>query len=106
MGPKIGRTQASFQEAGKTGIRFPQKRLYAAAPPHRARQRPSSSMRACSMVSHWVIEEGSENGAIEVLQLGRQTFIDIKDYEKVRPLRATAERSAARIKSRGRFRSQ
>ncbi|MCB9048846.1 MAG: dihydrofolate reductase [Lewinellaceae bacterium] len=60
-------------------------------------------MRNRSMVSHWIIEKGQENGAIEVLQRDGKTFIDIKDYEKVRALFGQLLKEVQRIKSQGDF---
>lgn len=58
-------------------------------------------MRNRSMVSHWVIGKGLENGAVEVLKRDGKTFIDIKDYEKVRELFGQLLREVQRIKSQG-----
>ena len=58
-------------------------------------------MRNRSMVSHWVIERGQKNGAIEVAKRDGKTFIDIKDYEKVRELFGQLLREVQRIKSQG-----
>ena len=53
------------------------------------------------MVSHWVIEKAKANGAIEVLQREGKTYIDIKDYGKVRELFGQLLREVQRIKSQG-----
>jgi dipeptidyl-peptidase III len=58
-------------------------------------------MRDRQMISRWVIERGTENGAIEVLKRDGKTFIDIKDYDRVRALFGELLREVQRIKSQG-----
>jgi len=58
-------------------------------------------MRDRQMISRWVVERGTENGAIEVLKRDGKTFIDIKDYEEVRKLFGELLREVQRIKSQG-----
>ncbi len=58
-------------------------------------------MRNRSMVSHWVFEKGSEVGAVEMVKRDGKTYIDIKDYEKMRELFGQLLREVQRIKSQG-----
>ncbi len=58
-------------------------------------------MRNRSMVSHWVFEKGSEAGAVEMLKRDGNTYIEIKDYEKLREFFGELLREVQRIKSQG-----
>ncbi len=58
-------------------------------------------MRNRSMVSHWVMEKGQEEGAVEIVQRDGKTFIDIKDYDKLQKLFGQLLREVQRIKSQG-----
>jgi dipeptidyl-peptidase-3 len=58
-------------------------------------------MRNRSMVAHWVFEKGSEAGAVEMVKRDGKTFIDIKDYDKMRELFGELLREVQRIKSQG-----
>ena len=58
-------------------------------------------MRNRAMVAHWVFEKGSEAGAVEMVKRGGKTFIDIKDYDKMRELFGQLLKEVQRIKSQG-----
>ena len=58
-------------------------------------------MRDRQMISRWVVERGTANGAIEVLKRDGKTYIDIKDYAKVRELFGELLREVQRVKSQG-----
>ena len=58
-------------------------------------------MRNRAMVSHWVMEKGVANGAVEVVKRDGKTFIDVKDYDKLRELFGQLLREVQRIKSQG-----
>ncbi len=58
-------------------------------------------MRDRQMISHWTIEKGTANGAIEIVERDGKTYIDIKDYAKVRELFGELLREVQRIKSQG-----
>jgi dipeptidyl-peptidase-3 len=58
-------------------------------------------MRDRQMVARWTIERGTQNGSIEVAKRDGKTFIDIKDYAKVRELFGELLREVQRIKSQG-----
>ncbi len=58
-------------------------------------------MRNRAMVAHWVLEKGVENGAVVMEKRDGKTFIDIKDYNKVRELFGELLREVQRIKSQG-----
>jgi dipeptidyl-peptidase-3 len=60
-------------------------------------------MRNRSMVSHWVFEKGSAVGAVTMEKRDGKTYIDIKDYEKMRELFGELLREVQRIKSQGDF---
>lgn len=60
-------------------------------------------MRNRSMVSHWVFEKGSEAGAIAIEQRDGKSYVDIKDYEKMRAFFGELLREVQRIKSQGDF---
>lgn len=60
-------------------------------------------MRNRSMVSHWIYEKGSESGAITMTKREGKTFVDIKDYEKLRELFGQLLQEVQRIKSQGDF---
>lgn len=58
-------------------------------------------MRDRQMIARWTIERGTENGAIEIVKRDGKTYIDIKDYAKVRALFGELLREVQRIKSQG-----
>ncbi|MEN0006641.1 MAG: dihydrofolate reductase, partial [Bacteroidota bacterium] len=58
-------------------------------------------MRNRQMVSGWVMEKGLENGAVELVKRDDKTFIDIKDYQKMRDLFGQLLMEVQRIKSQG-----
>ena len=58
-------------------------------------------MRDRQMISRWVVERGTANGAIEVLKRDGKTYLDIKDYAKVRELFGELLREVQRVKSQG-----
>lgn len=60
-------------------------------------------MRNRSMVSHWVFEKGSEAGAIAIENRDGKSYVDIKDYDKMRALFGELLREVQRIKSQGDF---
>ena len=60
-------------------------------------------MRNRSMVSHWVFEKGSEAGAIAIEKRDGKSYVDIKDYDKMRSLFGELLREVQRIKSQGDF---
>ena len=58
-------------------------------------------MRNRSMVSHWVLEKGSEAGAVDMAKRDGKTYIEIKDYKKMQELFGQLLREVQRIKSQG-----
>ena len=58
-------------------------------------------MRNRQMVAGWVLEKGVEQGSIELVQRDGKTFIDIKDYQKVRALFGELLKEVQRVKSQG-----
>ncbi len=62
-------------------------------------------MRNRQMVSRWVIEKGSKNGAVAVVKRDGKTYIDIKDYDKLRLLFGDLLKEVQRIKSKGDFKA-
>jgi len=58
-------------------------------------------MRDRQMISRWVIERGTKNGSIEIVKRDGNTYLDIKDYDKVRELFGELLREVQRIKSQG-----
>lgn len=58
-------------------------------------------MRDRQMISRWTIEKGTANGSIEIVERDGKTYIDIKDYSKVRELFGELLREVQRIKSQG-----
>jgi dipeptidyl-peptidase-3 len=58
-------------------------------------------MRDRQMVSRWVIERATKNGSIAIEKRDGKTYLDIKDYEKVRALFGELLREVQRIKSQG-----
>lgn len=58
-------------------------------------------MRNRAMVAHWALEKGTESGAVVMEKRDGKTFIDIKDYNKVRELFGELLREVQRIKSQG-----
>ena len=58
-------------------------------------------MRNRSMVAHWAFEKGSAAGAVEIVKRNGKTYIDIKDYDKMRELFGELLREVQRIKSQG-----
>ncbi len=59
-------------------------------------------MRNRSMVSHWVFEKGGPE-VVEMVKRDGKTYVDIKDYEKLRALFGELLREVQRIKSQGDF---
>ena len=62
-------------------------------------------MRNRQMVSRWVIEKGTRNGAVQVVSREGKTYIDIKDYDKLRFLFGELLKEVQRIKSQGDFKA-
>lgn len=60
-------------------------------------------MRNRSMVSHWIYEKGSATGAIVMEKRNGKTYLDIKDYDKLRTLFGDLLKEVQRIKSQGDF---
>ncbi len=60
-------------------------------------------MRNRSMVSHWVLEKGLADGSIVMEKREGKTFIDIRDYDKLRTHFGELLREVQRIKSQGDF---
>lgn len=58
-------------------------------------------MRNRAMVSSWVMEKGQAAGAVEWVKRDGKSFIDIKDYEKIRELFGQLLKEVQRIKSQG-----
>lgn len=58
-------------------------------------------MRNRQMVASWVMEKGLAQGSIEKTQKDGKTYIDIKDYEKVRGLFGDLLKEVQRVKSQG-----
>lgn len=58
-------------------------------------------MRDRQMISRWTIERGTANGSIEIVKRDGKTYIDIRDYAKVRELFGELLREVQRIKSQG-----
>lgn len=56
-----------------------------------------------AMVAHWVYERGSKSGAVVMEKREGKTYIDIKDYDKIRELFGELLREVQRIKSQGDF---
>lgn len=60
-------------------------------------------MRNRQMVSSWVFEKGKAQGAVDMVARDGKTFIDIKDYGKMRQLFGELLKEVQRIKSQGDF---
>lgn len=58
-------------------------------------------MRNRQMVSKWVMEKGSAAGAVSYVKRNGNTYIDIKDYQKLRSLFGELLMEVQRIKSQG-----
>ncbi|MEO1257273.1 MAG: dihydrofolate reductase [Bacteroidota bacterium] len=58
-------------------------------------------MRNRAMVAHWAFEKGSAAGAVEMVKREGKSYIDIKDYDKMRELFGELLREVQRIKSQG-----
>ncbi|MBX2929743.1 MAG: dihydrofolate reductase [Saprospiraceae bacterium] len=58
-------------------------------------------MRNRQMVSKWVLEKGAQNGTVAIVQRDGKSFIDIKDYDKLRLLFGDLLKEVQRIKSQG-----
>ena len=58
-------------------------------------------MRNRQMISSWVFEKGQQDQIIEKVQRDGKTYIDIKDYDKLRELFGQLLREVQRIKSQG-----
>ncbi len=62
-------------------------------------------MRNRQMVSKWVLERGAKNNAVSIVQRDGKTYIDIKDYDKLRLLFGELLKEVQRIKSQGDFKA-
>lgn len=60
-------------------------------------------MRNRQMVSSWVFEKGKAQGAVDMISRDGKTYIDIKDYGKLRQLFGELLKEVQRIKSQGDF---
>jgi len=69
------------------------------------KQITQAHMRNRQMVSRWVIEKGSRNGAVAVVQRNGKSFVEIKDYQKLRILFGELLKEVQRIKSQGDFKA-
>jgi dipeptidyl-peptidase III len=58
-------------------------------------------MRNRQMIAQWVLKRGSRNGTLSIIKKDGKTFIDIKDYQKLRLLFGELLQEVQRIKSRG-----
>ncbi len=58
-------------------------------------------MRNRQTVSSWVIEKGLGDGSVELITRDKKTYIDIKDYDKLRQHFGALLREVQRIKSQG-----
>lgn len=58
-------------------------------------------MRNRSMVAHWTFEKGSAAGAVDMVKRKGNSYIEIKDYEKMREFFGQLLREVQRIKSQG-----
>jgi len=58
-------------------------------------------MRNRQMVSKWVFEKGKAQGAVEMVTRDGKTYINIKDYAKLRTVFGDLLREVQRIKSQG-----
>lgn len=58
-------------------------------------------MRNRQFVSEWVFEKGKAAGVVEMVKRDGKTYIDIKDYQKLRELFGELLREVQRIKSQG-----
>ncbi len=60
-------------------------------------------MRNRAWVSNWLVEKGKADGSVEMITREGKTFIDIKDYEKMRSNVGELLREVQRITSEGDF---
>lgn len=60
-------------------------------------------MRNRQLVAKWAYEKGKADNVIEIAQRDGKTYIDIKDYDKLRQLFGELLREIQRIKSQGDF---
>jgi dipeptidyl-peptidase-3 len=60
-----------------------------------------SHMRNRAWVSNWCFEQGQPEGVVEKVVRDGKTYIDIKDYERLRELFGELLREVQRIKSQG-----
>ena len=58
-------------------------------------------MRNRQMVASWVTERALTSGAVEMPVIDGKTYIDIKDYDALRPLFGELLKEVQRIKSQG-----
>ncbi|MEK7258018.1 MAG: dihydrofolate reductase [Bacteroidota bacterium] len=58
-------------------------------------------MRNRSMVAHWVFERGQKDGSVDWVKRNGKTYIEIKDYKKLRKHFGDLLREVQRIKSTG-----
>jgi dipeptidyl-peptidase-3 len=60
-------------------------------------------MRNRAWISNWLIEKGKSDGSVEMLTRAGKTFIDIKDYDKMRANVGELLKEVQRITSEGDF---
>ncbi len=58
-------------------------------------------MRNRQMVSNWVMEKAKKSGAVEIVKRDGKTYVDIKDYQKLRQHFGDLLKEVQRIKSQG-----
>lgn len=65
------------------------------------KQIEQAHMRARSMISHWVYENGKKENVIEMFQKEGKTFVKINDYKKLQTLFGALLKEMQRLKSEG-----
>ena len=68
---------------------------------HPGHQIEEAHMRNRSLIAHWCMEHGEENGVMELVRRDGKTFLKINDYRKLRMLIAQLLAEIQRIKSEG-----
>ncbi|MCB9275600.1 MAG: dihydrofolate reductase [Lewinellaceae bacterium] len=95
--PSLDAAKAEYDSYMKNGIMLQLRRI---EPGKNIQQ---AHMRNRSMVSHWVLEKGLADGSVVMEKRDGKTYIDIKDYDKLRMHFGELLREVQRIKSQGDF---
>jgi dipeptidyl-peptidase-3 len=62
-------------------------------------------MRDRALIAHWILNKGSSEKVIELIQKDKKTYLQINDYKKLRVLFGELLKEIQRIRSEGDFKT-